>query len=852
MATRIVDVLAGFETSTPPTTSDPVSDSDAVNKGYADATYTPRSNVYGVASDVTEAKAIASAARFDEQILYVASKSAFYEFDAGSSATGDDDLVLEPDAGTGRWIKPPMGGGSGGSGAAGVDALEQKGFAEHAQVFTPPLASSISESFAVAPFDVQLWLMEDYVTPATSIAAVVNPTWLSTSNKNFDGVTDWTAFDAEVGNINTEATTKKLGTNALSFDKNGGASVTAGVYLDLTAALAVNLASHTECWMYVNMPSVTNFSSFKLRIAGVGETDVTTNYREYTVTLNAQGGAIATGWNLLKFNIAVGQGTAFGTGYTVADLARVVGLFVITSSAAQTYTNVVVDSWVFNLTDYAKYAQVGDVFQIYNTSDQGILQIDNSSTASRGLITLTAAVGDNYAGGTASTAKRSNLSHALSNLAKMVDGLSGEIADKQTFITKTILPAQVTAADFDMSVSQYSDLFHTVSDVDSTTQIKVTNTNATDYSAQFLSGDKYFVFEVVYAQGRPHYAYRGLKLTLSGNSTFGSSKLTLQNSGTNSGVAVGDLIVKEELDAYLSCVATTDDESFGSALAQTTVLLQDVGMPYPGEQYVYGHWRLGGTNGLVNLKGPAANLAEIGGPTNRGVAFQNSFLGAGPFVAATDRFALTQGTASQLVGDAAAGFGVFSLSFWFNPISVGLGEAIMSHATSNVVGSSWWLVHLGSGNVAIRASGDTTIGTITAGSIPNGSWNHVVIVWDDGVELRHYANGVKTIGTLPTHTSDAANSQFSIGGSNAGNGGSAETSYLADVIAWSGYKLTDSDVLGLYRNGLGGGLTSRLNSLRHRYEKTGLTGKKLSTRVDLKRWTDAVNPQIDFVGAIVK
>lgn len=850
MATREITFLTGFTTSTAPTTSAPADASDAISKGYADSTYTFKADVYGSVADVATAKAIAPADRADEQVLWISSKATFYEFDSGSSAADDGDLVLAPNTGTGRWIKQfasVAGGASGG--AAGIDALEQKGFAEHAGVFAPPLANSLGESFAITPADVQLWLMENYVDPAVSIAAVVNPMFLDSTNKNFDGVTGWTAFDAEVSNVDAETTTKKLGASALSFDKSGGASTVAGVYLDLTAALAINLGAHTEVWMYVNMPSVTNFSSFKLRLAGTAETTVGTNYREYTVTTNSAGGAIATGWNLLKFDIAIGQGTAFGTGYTVADLLRVVGFFVITSSAAQTYTNVVVDSWVHNLTDYATYLQPGDALQIYDSSNQGILQVDNSNSAARGLITLTAALGDNYSGGTSSTVKRSNLDHSSPNIARMVDGLSGEIADKQTIISKVILPATVAAANFDLSVSQYSDLFHTVTDVDSTTQIKVQHSSGTDYSAQFLSGDKYMIFQPIKAQGKTYYSYRGLKLTLSANSSFGSSKLTLQNSGTNAGVAVGDLIVKEELDAYLSCVAHTDDESFGSALTHSDILLSDIGNPYPGAQYVYGHWRVGGNNALINLAGPAVALSEVGGPTNKSVVFKNGFFGSGPFVAATDRYALAIGTAQELVGDSALGFGVFSLSFWFYPISVGLGEAIISHASTSIAGNSWWIPHLGTGNVEIRASGSTTIGTIAAGSIPNGSWHHIAIVWDDGVELRYYVNGVKSTGTAPTHTGDTLN-QFCVGGSNAGNGGSAETSYLADVITWSGYKLTDADVSAIYGGGNRGGLTGRVNSLRHRFEKTAVTGNKLTTRIDLKRWTDAVDPQVDFIGAI--
>jgi hypothetical protein len=99
MSTRDYQFIVGPETSTLPTATDPVASGDIVNLGYADKTYT-----HGVA-DVAAVKAVAAASRTDNMSLWVDSLKAFFYFDSGSSATGDDVQVITPTAGTGRWLK---------------------------------------------------------------------------------------------------------------------------------------------------------------------------------------------------------------------------------------------------------------------------------------------------------------------------------------------------------------------------------------------------------------------------------------------------------------------------------------------------------------------------------------------------------------------------------------------------------------------------------------------------------------------------------------------------------------------------------------------------------------------------
>lgn len=99
MATRDYNFINGPETPTLPTATDPSSSADFMSKGYADKTYTR-----GVA-DVASVKSIAAASRTDNETLWVDSLKAFFYFDSGSSAAGDDVNVITPTAGTGRWLK---------------------------------------------------------------------------------------------------------------------------------------------------------------------------------------------------------------------------------------------------------------------------------------------------------------------------------------------------------------------------------------------------------------------------------------------------------------------------------------------------------------------------------------------------------------------------------------------------------------------------------------------------------------------------------------------------------------------------------------------------------------------------
>ena len=102
MATREFNFTVGPETSTQPDVGTPTSDDDLLTRGYADDRY-PNGSAAG--ANIAAIKAVTAAERQDGDLMVAMDINTLYLFDAGSAVAGDDDFVLAPDAGTGRWLK---------------------------------------------------------------------------------------------------------------------------------------------------------------------------------------------------------------------------------------------------------------------------------------------------------------------------------------------------------------------------------------------------------------------------------------------------------------------------------------------------------------------------------------------------------------------------------------------------------------------------------------------------------------------------------------------------------------------------------------------------------------------------
>lgn len=101
-STRQLDYTTGVETSELPTSGSPTNPTDTVTLDYADKNYQQGTSMR---ANIAAVKAIVAADRKDGDVVFVKDINEEYYFDSGSVAAGDDDLVLAPDAGTGRWLK---------------------------------------------------------------------------------------------------------------------------------------------------------------------------------------------------------------------------------------------------------------------------------------------------------------------------------------------------------------------------------------------------------------------------------------------------------------------------------------------------------------------------------------------------------------------------------------------------------------------------------------------------------------------------------------------------------------------------------------------------------------------------
>lgn len=835
MATRIVDFLTGFTTSTAPATANPSDDSDAVNKGYADNTYTPRAEVRGKVTDITALKAIASADRFDEQIIYVSSKMSIYEFDSASSTTPDDDLVVQPNTGTGRWNKTIDGQGSisAAGGAAGIDTLKQKLDNEYYDLITASLDNSVGNGFSNSKATVLGRLLEDYAS-GTSLSICWNPTYASDSDKNFDATTGWAAQGAAASL--TTSGTHKVGTASLSFDKNN-TDTNARIRYDVGAATR-SIVENTDMFFWINLPSITNLSNIEVRI------DVdSTNYETYTATTSHTGAALTTGWQLMKFDLNV-PGTSSGTGWDRTKLFRYIHVGLNTSSAAQTYTAVLVDGLAFSQRNISRLIQVGTKYTIYDTADVDYFIVSSASARVAGTITIAAGMSAAFDSGTDSSVYRSTLVIAGNNQAIMENGLSGGIADTQEVRLQRILPESLSGQNFKAFARLNTNCIFEVAGV--TDSDTITVTDPVDQSGNLVSGKIIHVFKPNYnADGVADFENRGIDLTISSSSHL--SGVTTINTGTNTGIVAGDYVVLKHPTTKLSLVAVSANESFQS-LTEDSVKLFNNGVKYFNQQGAFAHYLVGGQTdniGIANQFGSAPSLSKTGAP-NLQSAFLNGQYAGTSF---DDSNYLSLSAADSLIiSGAAADVTLMQISFWMYPAAfTGTARIVMMRKTAVGSGNGWY-IFMDSGANTINFVDNTTT-FITTAFTPN-AWNHFTYVIRSGGTSYAYINAVKTATFTPTITTNST--VFTIGriSTGIGTGSTLGNSPVADLyITRNGSEVTQGEVEAIYNRGFhrkyGFG-----SMMEYNYSINSLTGQKLSLESTLSRTTDNAVIFFDSVGGM--
>lgn len=844
---REYDFTTGIETSTVPDPGTPTADNDTISLGYLN----DKSHWGAPVASYTAMRALTTTMRSSNQVRKVTGTNEYWYFDSASTGTDDGATILKPDdnPATGRWLIDMSGGGGGGGGGSGIDQVLQKLENERFSIFTSPVDNSGGLSTFIKPLHkfYEANLLKDYVSGAAAIEVVWNGKAANDSDKNYDSATGWTATGA-AASVGTTTTSGQftVGTAAIKFDKNSSATQ-AGVRYDRTTQ-DLSLADQTRAWIYFYLPSVTGLSNVYIRVYA----DSTSNYQEFTATLNYAGGAFATGLNLVLFDISTG-GTAGGTGWDQTKLSRYIEAGVTTSSAGQTYTGVAFDALYFSYRYPERLRVIGSEFDVFDNSIRSDIKAATSNTKHDGPLTLSATVASNIAGGLSGTSRgrvmRSTLLIEGDGVAIMDNdsSFSGAITTTQDLRTGFVTRSSISGT-MPVVVDALATQFYTVTTVGGST---IGVSDPEDTTANLKNGDSIDVFHPYYQDGKPFYTLvAALSLTADSTASSGTTTLTL----TTAGIAVGDVVCKRHVNTVgLSMVTESSLESFSAIALDTSpdgVQLIETGLLYPNSQYVYAHWKLGGNTSAEatrNQRGGAPNLTVLGGGLNYGNTFKNGQRATSGWAAGTQTLYVPAASADGFTADSSVNSRIqFSLWMYFGSISSGANQFITHDSGAD--NDYFWNVTSG-GTLAQNSSG----GLVTAsGVIAVGQWYHLVLIMQDGGPDKAYVNGTLYTGGTVNHVLPGASRNFLISGfGNTPSGGLDASNLVADVVVWrNGPEITLSQVIELYNQGrhriVGSGPLQR-----YKFTANGQTGQRATVKARLTRTTTAIRPIIAKVGTIV-
>lgn len=814
---REYDFINGPETSTLPDPADPSGDFDTVTLDYLNN----RSAWAESTATLTTLAAIAASDRVDGQARKVLSDYSIWVFRSASVTAADGTSVIAPDAGSGRWHLFSSGSGSGsGGGGSTLDLAVNKVSQEKYGVFATPVPYSIARSFVDTRPYWEARLIESYTASSTNLKMVVNPIFVNSSDKNFDTTTNWSAGGA--GASLTTSATVKVGTASLSLDKNGTA---VDAYISNTTN-TYNAYFNQFAFLWVNLPSVTNLSNVFIQLSA--DTSFTNSAR-YNLTTSISGAALATGWNLLKFSLAGTPSTTTGSGWTRSATVAATRIGVTTSTSGQTYTAILFDALCFG-DSTGLYLRVGDEVTLYDTSNIASFIIDSSNSTYQGSLTLAASMASSFTAGTASSAGvivRTMFSEASSK-ASATTGLSGSAVNTQLYRARSTLSESLASATIGASVGFNTSKILRVLTVSSP---NITLDDPGNNSAQYLSGNTIRVVRPVGSDGYEQYLPVSVTPTLSSNATHLSGVTTLPLSSVTS-IQVGDIIFKDQIGTpQVSLVAEGVNESFVNMDFDRIEVVND-GLQYPQPQAVWAHWELGGPIAKTSKKGTSGLTLSETGTVPKTFPFTNRQSAAGPF-SSSNFYSLTSTQAAGITGEKTGPTGFLGFSMWVYLVSsVSSQSSLVTKQTAGVAQN--WDIYINSSNVLTVG---TSTGTMTGGSPTVGRWNHIAVVIDDETTNGSgiYLNGVKTSGTL---NPDNGAQPFFIGAASSGGVNAFTAGYIADLVIWAGVKLTDTEVANLYNRGYPRRL-GNYDSYSMRYEKSGLTGQKLSMKISVPRGTDA-------------
>ena len=726
-----------------------------------------------------------------------------------------------------------FGSGSSSAGAAGIEVLMQKVEHEKSGLFTEPLDNTAFISGKTTFIDgVVGRLLKDTSSGVTSLELVWNPVFLNDSDRDFNSTSNFTAVGAGTS-LTTNGTTKQIGSASLQFDKTTG-NTEAGIRYD-RGSQNFALGTFTEAFFYINLPSITQLSDVYIKVYA----DSTSNYRKYVKTADVSGTALATGWNLIKVDLANDSGTNTGSGWATTQLSRYVEIGVDTSASGQTYTTILVDSVCFSMSNPNKLGLLGQEITLYDTSNKESVVLDASNTRYSGRLTTAAATSNSYTGGI-EQASAMGAERCTTSSGGFITTFNSNFTSGAVSTTSEVRFGRKLRASLAGDLSAIIDV--------TTSQIAKINTvggstvgidDPSDLSANYANGDSVDIFRPKYIDGDTGYDYVStLSLTAASTYSSGTTTLTLNPSG----LLVGDIVVKRHLTTYVSCVAESANEAFGAASFSTSpdgIQILDNFLNYTNREYLIGHFSLGGPQAATNIAPTPALIMSEDNTVNKNAAFLYGRLGSTGFANGVNQYKFNTPQYTYFDGGTRLQF-----SCWFYGVAFdGNHRALFSQFITPNQGII----------IARDASSNTFYLYVDSQSTTNmpfnvGAWNHYFVHILDGNSYA-YLNGTKS-NVLTSSVSLLANNVF-IGNAHSGAGsGLTNSDALADMLFWyNGPEFTADQVKQIYNNG--NYRPFNVGSVRYKYANTGQTGQKISAKVQLSRTTSAVSPVITKAGLLI-
>lgn len=835
---RQYNFTTGIETSTIPDPGTPSAANDTISLGYLE----DQSYWAAAVNDYTALRALTATQRRDRQFRFVDAASEKWIFDSASTSTDDGATVLKPTdlliGDPGRWLIDPQsgGGGGGGGGGTGIEQLLQKGENERFRIRTEDLDNTVYTTGIYEPLDgITGRLLSDYSSGQTELAIAWNPIFTNDSDKDFNTVTGWTAYNAAT-NLTTSATAK-IGSASISIDKNG-TGTDAAIFYD-RGSTNLFLGGFRNALFWVNLPSITNLANVFIRMAPSSG-----NYRTFEKTTDAKGNALVVGWNLISVDFLTDSSVVTGTGWAFPEPIQYVNLGLTTTIAGQTYAAVLFDGLMFSYSDPKTLGLTGQEVTIYNNSIQQSVVIDSANTRFSGPLTISAATTNALTGGTVSAAatgiQRIPMASTEQSFGFDSTLTSGTISTSQQLrISKTLRDS--VSGDAQLQVDVVQDQLGDVTTVGGST---IGINDPGNYSANYANGDTVDIFRPQYTDGRTTYKLLASRsLTASSTHLSGITTLTL----TTTSIAVGDVVAKRHVTSSVSVVAENTNESFASGSFLTSpnnIQLIGGSLPYPKASSIIGAWSLGGANALQSKVPGLPNLLP-----NGSINYFNTFLSgknaSGPFTTGNWLYVTPQ-LSQQFNGDSTQG-AIFQFSVWVKRTSSVGGEGIFNMLSGS---TGYQVIMSGTQQfqMTVAGSGSITHPTVTA----NDTWYHVFYMLQDGVSsgTNLWVNGVPAGSAGLYNVNPATSANFEIGSGQAGGVTPAPNLRIADLVIWrNGSALTQEDISGIYNSGVYKPFQE--NFIRYRYSNTGTTGQKISAKVELNRTTTAVKAHVTKAGLLI-